>query len=107
MEAASAGEPFAVLMLDLDGFKSFNDACGHPAGDAFLVAVAGALGGATRAGDRLYRYGGDEFVVILADADRATAHEVAVRIRRGVAELSGTDRRSARDRQRRDRLPPG
>ena len=90
VEAASAGEPFAVLMLDLDGFKSFNDACGHPAGDAFLVAVAGALGGATRAGDRLYRYGGDEFVVILADADRATAHEVAVRIRRGVAELSGT-----------------
>ena len=77
-------------MLDLDGFKAFNDACGHPAGDAFLVAVAGALGGATRAGDRLYRYGGDEFVVILADADRATAHEVAVRIRRGVAELSGT-----------------
>ncbi|MEP6638444.1 MAG: diguanylate cyclase, partial [Chloroflexota bacterium] len=82
------GHPFAVLMLDLDGFKAFNDACGHPAGDAFLVGVAGAMGRATREGDRLYRYGGDEFVTILAGADRAVAHEVAERIRRGVAEVS-------------------
>jgi diguanylate cyclase (GGDEF)-like protein len=84
----AGGEPFAVLMLDLDGFKAFNDAFGHPAGDAFLGGVAVAMDHATRSGDRLYRYGGDEFVAILAGADRQIAHEVAVRIRRGVVELS-------------------
>ncbi len=84
------GQPFAVLMLDLDGFKAFNDACGHPAGDSFLVGVAGAMAHATREGDRLYRYGGDEFVTILTGADRAVAHEVAERIRRGVADVSAT-----------------
>jgi len=83
------GKPFSVLMLDLDGFKAFNDACGHPAGDAFLVGVAEAMAAATRDGDGLYRYGGDEFVAVLADADRSVAHEIAVRIRRGVVELSG------------------
>ena len=82
------GRPFSVLMLDLDGFKAFNDACGHPAGDAFLVGVAEAMAHATREGDGLYRYGGDEFVAVLVGADRSVAHEVAVRIRRGVVELS-------------------
>ncbi len=78
---------FAVLMMDLDGFKAFNDACGHPAGDALLAAVAGAITGAVREGDRTYRYGGDEFSVILADADGPAAVEVAARIRAAVAAL--------------------
>jgi diguanylate cyclase (GGDEF)-like protein len=86
--SGGGGEPFAVLMLDLDGFKAFNDARGHPAGDAFLAGVGVALEHATRTDDRVYRYGGDEFVAILAGADRQIAHEVAVRIRRGVAQLS-------------------
>ena len=77
------GGPFSVLMLDLDAFKAFNDACGHPAGDALLVGVAEAMAHATRDGDGLYRYGGDEFAAILPGADRSVAHEIADRIRRG------------------------
>ena len=51
-EAIAAAEgPFALLMLDLDSFKAFNDACGHPAGDALLAGVAAALRAAIRDGD--------------------------------------------------------
>lgn len=85
-EAVDAGRPFAVLMLDLDAFKTFNDAMGHPAGDGLLASFAIALGAATRDGDRLYRYGGDEFAAILPGADRVVAHEVAERIRHAARE---------------------
>ncbi|MBA2381484.1 MAG: GAF domain-containing protein, partial [Chloroflexi bacterium] len=85
--AASEGAPFALLMLDLDSFKGFNDTCGHPAGDALLAGVGDAMRGATRAGDALYRYGGDEFAVILPGASRIDAFEVVERVRRGVANL--------------------
>jgi diguanylate cyclase (GGDEF)-like protein len=82
--------PFALVMLDLDAFKTFNDTMGHPAGDALLAAVARAMSGAVRDGDRLYRYGGDEFAAILPGADRLAAHEIAGRITRAVRERSGT-----------------
>jgi diguanylate cyclase (GGDEF)-like protein len=85
--ASADGAPFALLMLDLDAFKGFNDTCGHPAGDALLAGVGDALRAATRSGDALYRYGGDEFAVILPGATRTEAFEVVERIRRGVAGL--------------------
>ena len=84
--AVDAGRPFAVVMLDLDAFKRFNDTMGHPAGDGLLVEIAAAMAHATRDSDRLYRYGGDEFAALLPGADRAAAHEVAERIRRAVRE---------------------
>ena len=85
---AAEGAPFAVLMLDLDSFKGFNDTCGHPAGDALLAGVAEAIRKATRDHDTVYRYGGDEFAVILPGAHRTQAHEVAERIRQAVANVA-------------------
>jgi diguanylate cyclase (GGDEF)-like protein len=82
------GLPFALVMLDLDAFKAYNDGHGHPAGDALLVRVATAMRDAVREGDRLYRYGGDEFSILLPDTDGASAREVAERVRNAVAPLT-------------------
>jgi diguanylate cyclase (GGDEF)-like protein/PAS domain S-box-containing protein len=83
-------EPFALLMLDLDGFKIFNDGRGHPAGDRFLVTAAEALASAVRceSGDRIYRYGGDEFAALLPGLGRAEARTVADRLEAAVAGLA-------------------
>ncbi len=78
-------DPVALLMLDLDGFKAFNDAHGHPAGDALLREIGGLLTRAVRGDDRVYRYGGDEFAVVLPATDRVGALEVADRVRAAIA----------------------
>ena len=76
-----AGLPLSVLMLDLDRFKSINDRHGHPTGDRVIIAFCRLLHDALRHGDLMGRMGGEEFAVVLPDADCAQAAEVAERIR--------------------------
>jgi len=82
--SARAGTPLSLLLCDLDGFKEINDHHGHLAGDDCLGQVADAVRAELRLADSAYRWGGDEFVAILADTDAGGADEVAKRIKRAV-----------------------
>jgi len=75
------GHAFAILMLDVDRFKHFNDTWGHPAGDVVLKRLANTLRECVRDVDTLARYGGEEFMVILPETPAAEAARVAERIR--------------------------
>jgi len=77
--AARTSGPLSCLLIDLDDFKSVNDRYGHQAGDSMLRAVVHALVGEFRAFDRVARYGGDEFVVILPNAELDSAVAAASR----------------------------
>lgn len=72
--------PLALLMVDLDALKPFNDRWGHAAGDTMLRRVADTLGANIRTRDTVARLGGDEMVVVMPDTDAATARKVAMRI---------------------------
>jgi diguanylate cyclase (GGDEF)-like protein len=80
------GRSFALLMIDIDGFKSVNDTHGHPAGDAVLLGVVGALGHSIRSDlDVLARLGGEEFLVVLPETDLFGARVAAEKLRNLVA----------------------
>jgi diguanylate cyclase (GGDEF)-like protein len=81
---------FALLMLDIDHFKKVNDTHGHQTGDMILRRVADALRGALAAGQKVFRYGGEEFAVVVDGSgglDGTAAGELAERLRRCVEEL--------------------
>ena len=82
------GTSMALLMVDVDFFKKFNDAYGHQAGDEALVRVALIMRNCLRRPtDSLYRYGGEEFAIILGDTDATGADHIATRIMRSVRNL--------------------
>ena len=83
--------PISLLMMDLDEFKGYNDRLGHPAGDALLHAVGTTIYGAARSDDKVYRYGGDEFALVLPAVDADAAAAVADRVRQAVYRLTAND----------------
>jgi len=80
--------PLAILVVDVDHFKRFNDSFGHHAGDRVLSAVARVLTDTIRPTDFVARFGGEEFVVVLTDADGANARRVAERLRTAVSQAT-------------------
>ncbi len=87
------GQPFGLLFIDVDHFKSINDSCGHQVGDAILRGISdvmkgGAGGFALREHDLAARYGGDEFVLLLPETNKSGATAMAERLRRYVAGMS-------------------
>jgi diguanylate cyclase (GGDEF)-like protein/excisionase family DNA binding protein len=85
----TAGEPFSLVMLDLDHFKPVNDGMGHQAGDLLLRQVADAIVAASRDSDRIYRYGGDEFALLLPRTDGVEVGPIAERVRAAVKGVVG------------------
>ena len=81
---ARYGYSYAVAMCDLDHFKAYNDALGHPAGDAALCAIADILSRQCRTGDAVYRYGGEEFVIIMPEQSLGDSVLAVERIRLAV-----------------------
>jgi diguanylate cyclase (GGDEF)-like protein len=82
-----AGDAVAVLMIDIDKFKSLNDTYGHPTGDRVLRSVAGAITAAVREQDVPARIGGEEFAVLLRNPGPNVAVEIGERVRQAVREL--------------------
>ncbi|HBL18555.1 MAG: hypothetical protein A2X36_09130 [Elusimicrobia bacterium GWA2_69_24] len=89
------GRPLSILMMDLDNFKSLNDAHGHLFGDRVLQELTETVNMNIRQEDVLGRYGGEEFLVIMPGADHAVAERVAERVRRAVARTPIVDFRDA------------
>lgn len=88
-DPAQPDRPFALLMIDVDNFKRFNDRHGHLAGDALLLRIAVILKGCLRRdSDVIARYGGEEFAILLADVGAAAAEAFAERVRMAVEAMS-------------------
>ncbi|HET7676506.1 MAG TPA: GAF domain-containing protein [Candidatus Limnocylindrales bacterium] len=86
--AVARAEPFSLVLLDLDDFKGYNDSLGHAAGNALLHRIARALETAGRGGDATFRYGGDEFALLLPGTDGPGALAVAEKVRQAVRSAS-------------------
>ena len=82
---ARYGDVFSLLLLDLDNFKTYNDIYGHPAGDILMNQIGKIIKGSVRSADQAFRYGGDEFAVILPRAAVDDAYVVAERVRLRIA----------------------
>lgn len=80
-------QPLSLLMLDIDHFKRINDSYGHSTGDEVLKAVAATLKGQLRNVDMVFRYGGEEFLILLSSTGREAAAMVGERLRHAVLEL--------------------
>lgn len=85
--AQREGEPMSVVMIDIDHFKKINDTHGHAAGDAALIHLTQIARSVLRGNDAFVRYGGEEFLLVLAETGKAGAVFVAQRLQQALAKL--------------------
>jgi diguanylate cyclase (GGDEF)-like protein len=90
-EAIKAARPVSVLLIDIDHFKEFNDRFGHKAGDAILRRIAQDITASVRSSDFVFRFGGEEFVVLCDNLPARAALALAERVRREIATEIATD----------------
>jgi two-component system cell cycle response regulator len=93
--ASRYSRPLSIIMIDMDELKAINDTLGHPAGDEALKMVANAIEHCIRKVDLAARFGGDEFVIVLPEADVSVAVSVAQRINQEVEKLKVEDKQLA------------
>ncbi len=86
--AIRTGTPCCVVLADIDHFKSVNDTHGHATGDFVLRTVAGRFLGTLRPYDEIFRYGGEEFLIVLPGVEKEAASEIVERLRLSLAEVS-------------------
>jgi diguanylate cyclase (GGDEF)-like protein len=91
---ARYGRPLSFVMLDVDHFKDFNDTHGHPQADTALQEVAGVIAGCVRATDTAYRYGGEEFCILLRETTAEDAMHFAERLRQHIEQRFTSDGRA-------------
>ncbi len=82
------GREYTFLLADVDHFKAYNDNYGHPAGDRILTTVAGVLKDSLRCCDKVYRYGGEEFMIVLTAAPQTTLKNIVTRIQDALARVN-------------------
>jgi diguanylate cyclase (GGDEF)-like protein/PAS domain S-box-containing protein len=88
--ARRSGQPLTLVMIDIDHFKAVNDSFGHAAGDMILAAVAECCRKHVRSIDILARFGGEEFIILVADSSIEAAEKIAGRLHQGIAESRAT-----------------
>jgi diguanylate cyclase (GGDEF)-like protein len=86
--------PYSVIICDVDNFKLYNDTYGHQQGDYVLISVANTMKTSIRRTDEIFRWGGEEFIVILPEQNHSDALKVAENLRRSVYDLAITHRKS-------------
>ncbi len=88
LESISEDQTYAVIFLDVDNFRNFNNRYGHEVGDSVLRKVAMTIKGNIRSSDNVYRYGGEEIVILLKDCDKKQAHFIGEKIRASIERLN-------------------
>lgn len=90
IQKLSFDDTYSMIFIDIDNFRKFNNEFGHQIGDTVLKKVSQTIKATVRANDKVYRYGGEEIVILLKDCDKKDAFEIAEKIRVNISKLDNS-----------------